>query len=95
MRKRTRLADDIEQGLTEVLEDQRGKRKLKKTKAIPKPSKKEQAQQLEWILTRCEICSKRYIEAEQLIFELAPFWKRIFAKKKIMDFLYSRGKYEF
>ena len=53
------------------------------------------AEGFEWILKHSELCSKRYQEAEQLLLELLPWHKRIFAHRKIVKFLKSRSEYNF
>jgi len=52
----------------------------------------------DWLMTRMEQTTKRYIEAEQLLDELAsmPWYQRIFARKRINEFLEdTRWKYVF
>ena len=52
----------------------------------------------DWLMTRMEQTTKRYIEAERLLDELAemPWYKRMFARKRIIEFLEdTRWKYVF
>jgi hypothetical protein len=52
----------------------------------------------DWLMTRMEQTTKRYIEAEQLLDKLAvmPWYKRMFARKRINEFLEdTRWKYVF
>lgn len=52
----------------------------------------------DWLMTRMEQTTKRYIEAEQLLDKLAemPWYKRIFARNRINEFLEdTRWKYVF
>lgn len=52
----------------------------------------------DWLLTRAQATTDRYIEAEQFMMELAemPWYQfRMFAGKKIAVFLESRKKYNF
>jgi len=52
---------------------------------------------LEWLLSKLEKCSDRYIEAENFILEIMemPWYKRIFIFNKIYQFFETRKKYNF
>jgi hypothetical protein len=52
---------------------------------------------LNWLMNKTEKCSKRYVEAEKFILEIAEmkWYQRLFCSKKIMNFLMSRDKYGF
>lgn len=51
----------------------------------------------DWLMTRYEDTTERYIEAEQFIIELSkmPWYKMIFSYRKIINFLHTRSKYNF
>lgn len=52
---------------------------------------------LNWLMTKTEQCSERYMEAEKFILELAEmkWYQRMFCFGKILKFLKSRDKYKF
>ncbi|MDD5358226.1 MAG: hypothetical protein PHX80_03715 [Candidatus Nanoarchaeia archaeon] len=41
----------------------------------------------DWLLCKTEEATDRYIEAENLLCDLLPFWKRVFGYKKIRKYL--------
>jgi hypothetical protein len=57
-----------------------------KTPPRPKPMD-ELKKSPDWLLYKLEEASNRYIEAENLLCDLLPFWKRVFGYKKIRDYL--------
>lgn len=61
------------------------------------PKQKEE-ENLEWIFNMYKDCSNRYIEAESKLLEIMelPFYKRIFCKKIIFEYLCETyKKYKF
>jgi len=52
---------------------------------------------LNWLMSKMECTSERYMEAEKMIIEIIemPWWKRPFCRRKLLRFLKSRSKYNF
>lgn len=52
---------------------------------------------INWLLTKYEQCSERYMEAETIIATVCtiPWWKLLFIRSKLLNFLISRKKYKF
>jgi len=52
---------------------------------------------LNWLMSKMECTSERYMEAERMIIEIIemPWWKRLFCGRKLLRFLKSRDKYNF
>jgi hypothetical protein len=57
----------------------------------------EKNKNLTWLLGKYENASDRYMEAEELLLQIAEmkWYQRLFCYKKIMLFLNSRSKYKF
>lgn len=51
-------------------------------------------QDLNWLMSRYEQCSDRYMEAEKFIMDL-NWIERLFCSRKIKKFLQSREKFKF
>lgn len=56
-----------------------------------------QKMHLDWLLNHLEECSERYIQSESLLFNilLMPWYKKIFIKRQLKEFLQSIRKYNF
>jgi len=52
---------------------------------------------LNWLMSKIECTSERYMEAEKKIIEIIdmPWYKRVFCGRTLLKFLKSRDKYNF